>query len=244
MKEQNCEPDIARQNENAQAEQLAKMQIENIIQTGSVITRGNDMRAFVLSVIGQIEGHYISSAQTKTTKYEHILPLLASIEENPLIDGLFLVINTMGGDVEAGLAIAEMIAGMEKPTVSLVLGGSHSIGVPLAVSADVSFIVPSATMTLHPVRTSGLVIGVPQSFEYLQKMQDRICAFICSHSRIQEEKLRAYIMRTDDIATDMGTVIDGAEAVSSGLIDRMGSLSDALSELKALLDKRNRQSYN
>lgn len=231
-------PDVTRQNENAQAEQIAKMQVENIIQTGSVITRGEDFRIFVMSVIGQIEGHYLSPHDTKTTKYEHILPMLASIEENPLVDGLLLLLNTMGGDVEAGLAISEMIAGMKKPTVSLVLGGSHSIGVPLAVAADISMIVPSATMTLHPVRTSGLVIGVPQSFAYFSKMQERITDFICAHSKIKKDVLCSYIMRTGDIATDMGAIIDGSEAVEIGLIDKIGGLSDALAELKRLIDKK------
>lgn len=213
-------------------------QNENLIQTGTTLTRGDDCRIFVLTVIGQIEGHYLSSPGVKTTKYEHILPLLASVEENSQIDGLLVLVNTMGGDVEAGLAIAEMLAGMRKPTASLVLGGSHSIGVPLAVAAKESLIVPSATMTLHPVRTNGLVVGVPQSFAYFSKMQDRIINFICANSKISRDNLRRYIMSTQNIATDMGSVIDGKEAVASGLIDRVGSLADALDCLKGQLTNK------
>ena len=164
--------------------------------------------------------------------------MLASLEENKGVDGLLVLVNTIGGDVEAGLAIAEMIAGISKPTVSLVLGGSHSIGVPLSVSTDKTFIVTSATMTLHPVRTSGLVVGAPQSFAYFNKMQTRIVDFVCAHSKIDEKMLRSYIMRTDDIATDMGTVIDGKEALEIGLVDGIGSLKDAYDELKKLVDIR------
>ncbi len=227
---------ILRESESARTEGLIRSQTESIVQTGSLVTRGEDYRFFIMSIIGQIEGHYLSSVQTKTTKYEHLLPLIASLEENAAIDGLLVLINTIGGDVEAGLAIAEMIAGASKPSVALVLGGSHSIGVPLSVSCDRTLIVPSATMTLHPVRTSGLVIGAPQSFAYFNKMQTRIVNFICGHSRIDEQTLRSYIMRTDDIATDMGTVIDGAEALKIGLVDGIGSLFDAYTELKKLVD--------
>lgn len=228
--------ELLRENENARAAQLLKMQAESILQTGSFITRGESFRFFVLNIIGQIEGHFLSSAQTKTTKYEHVLPMLAALEENTGIDGLLVLVNTIGGDVEAGLAISEMIAGMSKPSVALVLGGSHSIGVPLSVSCDKTYIVPSATMTLHPVRTSGLVVGAPQSFAYFNKMQTRIVDFVCAHSKIDEKTLRSYIMRTDDIATDMGTVIDGKEALEIGLVDGVGTLFDAYSELKKLVD--------
>ena len=169
---------------------------------------------------------------SKATKYEHIIPLLVSVEESDDIDGMLMVLNTMGGDVEAGLAIAEMVASMSKPTVSLVLGGGHSIGVPLAVSARRSFIVPSATMTIHPVRMSGTVIGVPQTYYYFERMQDRIIKFVTKHSGITEEKFREYLLATDQIATDTGSLIDGIEAVSCGLIDEAGGLSDALSFLR------------
>lgn len=231
--------ELIRENENARATQFVKMQAESIVQTGSFITRGDGYRFYVMNIIGQIEGHYLSPPQTKTTKYEHVLPMLASLEENGSIDGVLVLVNTIGGDVEAGLAISEMIAGLSKPTVSLVLGGSHSIGVPLCVSTDKTLIVPSATMTLHPVRTSGLVVGAPQSFAYFNKMQTRIVDFVCAHSKVDEKTLRGYIMRTDDIATDMGTVIDGKEALEIGLVDGIGCLKDAYDELKKLVDITN-----
>lgn len=190
-----------------------------------------------LSIIGQVEGHYLLPDGQKVTKYEHMLPALAEIEQRKDIEGLLLMINTVGGDVEAGLAIAEMISGMSKPTVSLVLGGGHSIGIPLAVAAKRSFIVPSATMTLHPVRINGLVIGVPQSFDNLNKMQDRIIEFICRNSRVSEADLRHLMMKTDEMATDIGTVLDGKDAVNIGLIDEIGNLSDALWRLKSMIGK-------
>ena len=188
-----------------------------------------------ISIIGQIEGHYILPEGQKATKYEHIIPLLASIEDDETTDGLLVILNTMGGDVEAGLAIAEMIASMTKPSVSLVLGGGHSIGVPLATSAKRSFIVPSATMTVHPVRMNGLVLGVPQTFRYFEEMQKRIVKFICSHSKASPEKIKELMMRPDELATDMGTIIEGSQAVEYGIIDRVGGLSDALSELKGMI---------
>lgn len=188
-----------------------------------------------LSIIGQIEGHYLLPEGQKGTKYEHMLPALAEIEQRDDISGLLLLINTVGGDVEAGLAIAEMISGMSKPTVSLVLGGGHSIGIPLAVAAKRSFIVPSATMTLHPVRVNGLVIGVPQSFENLNKMQDRIVSFICRNSSVSEKDLRSLMSKTDEMATDIGTVLSGEEAVKLGLIDGIGSISDAIAYLKKMI---------
>jgi len=207
---------------------------EVIEKTGSV-TAG---RIQCLTIIGQIEGHYLADNTAKTTKYEHIIPLLCSIEESEEIGGLMVLLNTVGGDVEAGLAIAELIASMKKPTVSVVLGGGHSIGVPLAVAAKRSFIVPSATMTLHPVRTSGLVLGVPQSFDALRRMQARISAFIVRHSRIGREKLAELIMRTDEIATDCGSIIDGSEAVSLGLIDEVGGLDAAMAALHDMISPR------
>ena len=204
---------------------------ETLIKTGSVVTGKEGERIECLTIIGQIEGHYILGDNQKATKYEHLIPLLVSIEEDPEIDGLLIILNTMGGDVEAGLALAEMIASMTKPTVSLVLGGGHSIGVPLAVSAKCSFIVPSATMTLHPVRVNGVVVGAPQTYRYLRDMQDRIVAFVCRNSRVARERLEELMMRPDALATDIGTIIDGNEAVGIGLIDKVGGLSEALSAL-------------
>ena len=203
---------------------------------GSIVVKTAKGAIHCMSIIGQIEGHYISPENQKATKYEHIIPLLAAIEENDEISGLLVMLNTMGGDVEAGLAIAEMIASMSKPTVSIVLGGGHSIGVPLAVAARRSFIVPSATMTVHPVRFNGLVIGVRQSFEYMREVQNRICDFICAHSRIDEGRLESLMNNTDSMANDIGTILGGKEAVSCGLIDSVGGLSDALSALRELID--------
>ena len=191
----------------------------------------------VISIIGQIEGHYALPDGQKATKYEHIVPLLVSIEQSDEIEGLLIILNTMGGDVEAGLAIAELIASMKKPTVSLVLGGGHSIGVPLAVSSKKSFIVPSATMTIHPVRISGTVVGTPQTYYYFERMQERIVSFVCSHSDISKENFTRLMMATDQIATDTGSVIDGHEAVKYGLVDAVGGLSDALDFLNEMIKK-------
>jgi ATP-dependent protease ClpP protease subunit len=212
----------------------AEQRLDEIIELGSGETGADGERIHCLSIIGQIEGHYMLGSEQKTTKYEHLIPLLVSIEENPDVKGLLVVLNTMGGDVEAGLALSELIASMKKPTVSLVLGGGHSIGVPLAVSAKRSFIVPSATMTIHPVRTSGLVLGVPQSFRALRDMQKRISDFICRHSRISAEKLEELMMRPDEMATDVGSVLDGNEAVACGLIDEVGGLAEALAALREM----------
>jgi ATP-dependent protease ClpP protease subunit len=187
---------------------------------------------YCLSIIGQIEGHYALDPNQKTTKYDHIIPLLIALEESEKVDGILIVLNTLGGDVEAGLAIAEVIASLKKPTVSIVLGGGHSIGVPLAVSADRSFIVPSATMTIHPVRTNGIMLGVPQAFDYLTKMQDRIISFIVNNSSVKEDEFRKMLTRTDMLVNDVGTLISGAEAVNCGLIDAVGGVSDALDYLK------------
>ena len=179
---------------------------------------------YCLSIIGQIEGHFAPEGGPKSTKYDHVIPLLVAIEESPQVDGVLILINTMGGDVEAGLAMAEVIAGMKKPTASIVLGGGHSIGVPLAVSADRSFIVPSATMTIHPVRTSGVTLGVPQAFDYLEKMQSRIVRFIVEHSHVAEEHFRALLRRTDVLVNDIGSILSGEDAVSCGLIDEVGGI--------------------
>lgn len=186
-----------------------------------------------LTIVGQIEGHLVLPEDTKTTKYEHILPLIAAIEESPEIEGLLILLNTMGGDVEAGLAIAELIAGMTKPNVSLVLGGGHSIGIPMAVAAQRSMIAPSASMTIHPVRLNGLVIGSPQTYQYFSRIQERIVRFVTAHSGIERENFLRLMHNTDELANDVGSVIDGTEAVRLGLIDRLGTLSDALEYLHA-----------
>ena len=208
---------------------------EGIEKAASVIAENSRESIQCLSIVGQIEGHYALPEGQKATKYEHLIPLLVSIEESDDIDGLLVILNTMGGDVEAGLAIAELIASMSKPTVTLVLGGGHSIGVPLAVSGKRSFIVPSATMTIHPVRVSGTLIGAPQTYHYFEEMQDRIVKFICDHSRVEEEEFRRLLMRADCLANDIGTVIDGGEAVNCGLIDKVGGLDSALSALREMI---------
>lgn len=190
-----------------------------------------------LSIIGQIEGHYILPPQNKTTKYEHIIPALAAFEQDNAVEGLLVILNTVGGDVEAGLAIAELISGMSKPTVSIVVGGGHSIGVPLAVSADVSFIVPSATMTIHPVRTNGMVVGVPQTMSWFSRMQERITRFVTENSRMTPERFHELMMEKDELVMDIGTVLEGREAVNEGLIDHLGGLSDALKCLYDLIEK-------
>lgn len=211
--------------------------LEVINESGGIVAENSRERIHCMTVIGQVEGHYILGEREKATKYEHIIPLLVSIEESEDIDGLLIILNTMGGDVEAGLAIAEMIASMKKPTVSLVLGGGHSIGVPLAVAAKRSFIVPSATMTIHPVRVNGLVIGVQQTYNYFREMQNRIVRFIVSHSGISADKLGELMTRPDEMATDIGTIVEGDEAVRLGLIDKVGGLSDALEELRGMIGK-------
>ena len=193
-------------------------------------------RILLLSITGEVEGHESLGERTKTTKYEHIIPQLVAIEEEPEIEGLLILLNTVGGDVEAGLALAELFAGMKKPTVSLVLGGGHSIGVPLAVAAQKSFIAPSATMTIHPVRMNGLTLGVPQTFEYFQKMQQRITTFVSKHSKMNPERFYQLAMNTEELVMDVGTVLDGPDAVKEGLIDGLGSLSDALECLYEMID--------
>ncbi len=207
------------------------MDTENIENFGSTQTDNNNGQIHCLSIIGQIEGHQILPEDTKTTKYEHIMPLLAAVEESEEIKGLLILLNTVGGDVEAGLGIAELIAGMRKPTVSLVLGGGHSIGVPLAVAASKSFIAPSAAMTIHPVRLNGVVIGVPQTYNYFARIQERIVSFVTTHSNISREMYTKLMMQTDELANDVGSVIYGEEAVNCGLIDSIGTLSDALDYL-------------
>lgn len=189
-----------------------------------------------LTIIGQIEGHLVMPPQNKTTKYEHILPQLVALEQSTEVQGILIILNTVGGDVEAGLAIAEMIASLSKPTVTIVLGGGHSIGVPIAVSSDYSFIAETATMTIHPIRLSGLVIGVPQTYEYLDKMQDRVIRFVTRHSNIPEAKFRELMFRTGELARDIGTVLVGKEAIDVGLIDEVGGLGSAIKKLKDLIE--------
>ena len=205
--------------------------VRQIVDLGSSVVTNDHGTVHCLTIIGQIEGHGQAPSGTKTTKYEHVLPLLASIEESQEVDGLLVLLHTMGGDVEAGLAIAEMIAGMTKPTVTLVLGGGHSIGIPLAVSAQRSFIVPTATMTVHPVRHSGMILGVPQTMRWFEQMQERITGFVASHSGISEKRYTELMMRTGELVMDVGTVLDGRKAVREKLIDELGGLSDALAWL-------------
>lgn len=212
-----------------------------IVELGSDITKSSKGNIYTLTIIGQVEGHQVLPETVKTTKYEHVLPLLAGIEESEEIDGLLLLLNTVGGDIEAGLAIAEMIAGMKKPTVSLVLGGGHSIGIPLAVCTKKSFITHTASMTVHPVRMTGLVVGAPQTFRYFQRIQEQIADFVTANSGITKEQFERYMMATGEMATDVGTILYGKEAVASGLIDRLGGLNDALTALHKMIDKqRNR----
>ena len=220
---------------------VTRDRLDNISESGGILAENSRESIHCMTIIGQVEGHYILGEREKATKYEHIIPLLVSIEESDDIDGLLIILNTMGGDVEAGLAIAEMIASMRKPTVSLVLGGGHSIGVPLAVAARRSFIVPSATMTIHPVRVNGLVIGVQQTYDYFREMQNRIVQFIVSHSSISEAKINELMTRPDEMATDIGTIVEGNEAVRLGLIDRVGGLSDALCELREMISENERE---
>ncbi len=208
-----------------------------IKELGGVLAEGKKMNIYCLSIVGQIEGHSNLPSDTKTTKYEHVIPKLVEIEQDESIDGLLIMLNTVGGDVEAGLAIAEMIASMKKPTVSIVLGGGHSIGVPLAVSAKHSFIVPSATMTIHPIRTSGVIIGVHQTFDYLAKVQEQICGFVERNSKISAENFLSIMLETENIANDVGTVLFGEEAVECGLIDSVGGLGDAIELLQKMKEK-------
>ena len=212
---------------------------ELIEKTGEIISRNSKHLIHCLTIIGQVEGHYVLSSQNKTTKYEHVIPQLVAIEESKDIEGLLIILNTVGGDVEAGLAIAELIATMKTPTASLVLGGGHSIGVPLAVSCDKSFIVPTATMTVHPVRMNGTILGVPQTLSYFEKMQDRIAGFVQANSEISAERFRSLMMKTGELVMDVGTVLDGEAAVECKLIDELGGLSDALDYLNCVISKEN-----
>ena len=213
-------------------------QTQQIIETGSITPNKGKYVIHCLTIVGQIEGHFILPPQNKTTKYEHVIPQLVAIQQDPDIQGLIIILNTVGGDVEAGLAIAELVSGMTKPTVSLVLGGGHSIGVPLACSAKQSFIVPSATMTVHPVRMNGLVLGVPQTLSYFDRMQERIVRFVCDNSRVSPDRFRQLMMNTGELVMDVGTVLDGEAAVQEGLIDHLGGLADAVDCLYGMIEER------
>lgn len=223
--------------ETPSREEKETVPLQPIIDMGSTVVRSRRGTIHCLTVIGQIEGHMNLPENTKTTKYEHILPLLAALEQSPEVDGLLLLLNTVGGDVEAGLGIAELAAGMKKPTASLVLGGGHSIGVPLAVCAKATFIAPSASMTIHPVRMGGTVIAAPATYRYFERLQERIIEFVAAHSRISAEKFRELMLSVGDMANDVGSVIYGSEAVSLGLIDRLGTLHDALEALYAMIQQ-------
>lgn len=210
---------------------------QQILEFGSSLIHSKRGAVHVLTIVGQIEGHQLLPPTSKSTKYEHVMPLLAMVEESEEVDGLLVLLNTVGGDIEAGLGIAELIASMSKPTVSLVLGGGHSIGVPLAVAAKKSFIASTATMTIHPVRINGLVLGVPQAFTYFQRMQERITTFVTSNSHMSPKRFTELCMNTDELATDVGSVLDGEDAVKEGLIDGLGSLSDAIGALNTMIDE-------
>ena len=232
------EPTKPNENEEQRSAPEQTPPMQPIVDMGAVTTRTARGTVYGLTVVGQIEGHSLLPNTVKTTKYEHVLPLLAALDESEEIDGVLLLLNTCGGDVEAGLAIAELIAGMRKPTVSLVLGGGHSIGVPLAVAPMVTMIAPSASMTIHPVRTSGTIIAAPQTYQYFERLQERIVRFVTKHSGISRERFLTLMMDTQDLASDVGSVLYGEEAVACGLIRRLGSLSDALEALYALIDEK------
>ena len=217
-------------------EEENKKEESRVEDFGAALTEHKNSRIYTLTIIGQVEGHQVLPETCKTTKYEHVLPLLASIEESDEVDGLLLLLNTVGGDIEAGLAIAEMIAGMKKPTVSLVLGGGHSIGIPLAVCTKKSFITQTASMTVHPVRMTGLVVGAPQTFRYFQRIQEQIVEFVAKNSKISKSEFEDYMMATGEMATDVGTILYGRDAVGSGLIDHLGSLSDAIASLHQMIE--------
>ena len=226
---------------NQQPEQSGDQSAPRLYDLGAALVESSRGSIYCLTIIGQVEGHYILPPQNKTTKYEHVIPQLVAIEEDQSIKGLLVILNTVGGDVEAGLAIAELLSGMKTPTVSLVLGGGHSIGVPLAVSTRYSFIAPTATMTVHPVRMNGVMLGVPQTLSYFDKMQERITGFVTANSRIRPEKFRELMMNNGELVMDIGTVLDGEGAVEVGLIDELGGLQDALHKLYDLIDEEEKK---
>ena len=225
---------MSEEQKSPQEKEEERRQIQDF---GSALVKNEQGAIYTLTIIGQVEGHQILPETVKSTKYEHVLPLLASIEESPEIDGLLILLNTIGGDIEAGLAISEMIAGMRKPTVSLVLGGGHSIGIPLSVSARRCMIAPTASMTIHPVRMTGVVVGAPQTYQYFNRIQEQIVDFVTANSGISREKFLNYMMATGEIATDVGSVVYGREAVEVGLVDQLGSVGDALAYLHAEIEK-------
>lgn len=237
LKNENEEKDKEDNEEDNEEEQVTSA---DDFETGSITVSKDGHFIHCLTIIGQIEGHYILPSQNKTTKYEHVIPQLVAIEESREIEGLLIILNTVGGDVEAGLAIAELLSTMKTPTASLVLGGGHSIGVPLAVSCKKSFIVPSATMTVHPVRMNGLVLGVPQTLSYFEKMQDRIVNFVANNSSITKDCFKNLMMKTGELVMDVGTVLDGEDAVNCGLIDELGGLCDALDFLNKMIEENER----
>ncbi len=241
-KNEKPESDKKGKNKNdGEGEENAILDKELLFETSSVDKTKGRYPVHCLTIVGQVEGHTELPSGTKSTKYEHVIPLLVAIEEDPEIEGLLIILNTVGGDVEAGLAIAELIAGMKKPTVSLVLGGGHSIGIPLAVSAQKSFIAPTATMTVHPVRTNGMVLGVPQTMRHFDKMQERITGFICDNSNITPERFNKLLFKTGELVLDVGTVLDGEQAVKEGLIDATGSLKDAMRYLNSKIKRRKKK---
>ena len=235
------EPTKPNENEEQRSAPEQTPPMQPIVDMGAVTTRTARGTVYCLTVVGQIEGHSLLPNTVKTTKYEHVLPLLAALDESEEIDGVLFLLNTCGGDVEAGLAIAELIAGMRKPTVSLVLGGGHSIGVPLAVAPMVTMIAPSASMTIHPVRTSGTIIAAPQTYQYFERLQERIVRFVTKHSNITRERFLALMMDTQDLASDVGSVLYGEEAVACGLVGRLGGLSDALEALYELIEEKKKK---
>jgi len=236
------EMDVLQKSEQPEPEggdrKMANPAVEAIQQLGQTMVPAGESNVFCMTIIGQVEGHLVLPPQNKTTKYEHIIPQLVAAEQNPKIEGLIVVLNTVGGDVEAGLAIAEMISSLTKPTVTLVLGGGHSIGVPIAVAGNKSFIAETATMTIHPIRMNGLVIGVPQTFEYLEKMQERVVRYVTSHSNITTEKFKELMFKTGELNRDIGTTVIGADAVKHGLIDAVGGIGQALRELNGFIEQR------
>ena len=231
-------PDPNGISDNSEQAEEAETVFNDEVNDGSVTVNKNGSYIHCLTIIGQIEGHYSSPPNNKATKYEHIIPRLVAVEENPDISGLLIILNTIGGDIEAGLAIAELISGMKKPTASLVLGGSHSIGIPLAVSAKKSFIVPTASMTVHPVRMNGLILGVPQTLVYLKKMEERVIEFITRNSKISAKRFKELMLNNEELVSDFGTILNGKQAVEEGLIDSIGSLSDALDCLECMAEKQ------
>lgn len=230
--------DQTKTTETTQENEQVSDDSQRLVDFGSAVSRSERGNIYTLTIVGQVEGHQLAPDTAKTTKYEHVMPLLASLEQNDEVDGILLLLNTVGGDIEAGLGIAELISGMRKPTVSLVLGGGHSIGVPLAVAPKMSMIVPSASMTIHPVRMNGTVIAAPQTFNYFERIQERIVSFVSKNSRISKEKFLSLMLKTGEMAADVGSVIYGEEAVELGLIDRIGTLSDALDCLYRQISER------